>query len=79
MFTITGFADELDRDFEVQMDYWRKMGLSWFELRSAWGINVMDLSDEHISRIKAIIDRIGVKVSCIGSPIGKTFIEDEAS
>ena len=76
MFTITGFADELDKDFEVQMDYWRKMGLSWFELRSAWGINVMDLSDELISRIKAIIDRIGVKVSCIGSPIGKTFIED---
>ena len=76
MFTITGFADELDKDFEVQMKYWKQMGLSWFELRSAWGINVMDLTDEHIERIKAIIDPIGVKVSCIGSPIGKTFIED---
>lgn len=76
MFTITGFADELDNDFEVQMKYWRQMGLSWFELRSAWGTNVMSLTDEQISRIKAVIDPIGVRVSCIGSPIGKTFIED---
>lgn len=76
MFTITGFADELDKDFEVQMKYWKKMGLSWFELRSAWGVNVMDLTDDQIRRIKDIIDPIGVKVSCIGSPIGKTYIED---
>jgi len=76
MFTITGFADELDNDFEVQMKYWKQMGISWFELRSAWGTNVMSLTDEQISRIKAIIDPIGVRVSCIGSPIGKTFIED---
>lgn len=76
MFTITGFADELDKDFEIQMKYWKKMGLSWFELRSAWGVNVMDLTDEQIQRIKDIIDPIGVRVSCIGSPIGKTYIED---
>jgi len=76
MFTITGFADELDNDFEVQMKHWKKMGLSWFELRSAWGTNVMSLTDEQIARIKGLIDSIGVRVSCIGSPIGKTFIED---
>lgn len=76
MFTITGFADELDKDFEVQMKYWKQMGLSWFELRSAWGVNVMDLDDDQVGRIKAIIDPLGIRVSCIGSPIGKTFIED---
>ncbi len=76
MFTITGFADELGQDFETQMSFWKQMGLSWFDLRSAWGANVLSLTDEQVQRIKDIIDPIGVKVSCIGSPIGKTYIED---
>ena len=79
MFHISGFADELDRDFEKQMSIWHDMGLKYFELRSAWGINVMELSDDHIKKIKDISSRYGIKVSCIGSPIGKTYIEDDFS
>ena len=29
MFTITGFADELGNDFEMQMQVWKQMNLSW--------------------------------------------------
>ncbi len=76
MFTITGFADELCNDFEEQMRIWSEMGLKYFELRSAWGTNVMKLTDDMIAKIKEVIDGYGIKVSCIGSPIGKTFIED---
>lgn len=79
MFHISGFADELDRDFEKQMSIWHDMGLKYFELRSAWGINVMQLSDEQIQKIKDISSSYGIKVSCIGSPIGKTYIEDDFS
>ena len=79
MFHISGFADELDRDFDKQMSTWHDMGLKYFELRSAWGINVMQLSDEQIKKIKDISDSYGIKVSCIGSPIGKTYIEDDFS
>lgn len=75
MFRITGFADELGPDFEFQMQLWRKMGLSWFELRSAWGKNVMELDDSQIEKVKEISERYSVKVSCIGSPIGKSYIE----
>ncbi len=76
MFTLTGFADELGPDFEMQMRIWNEMKISYFELRSAWGTNVMLLSDEQIYKIKEIADSYGIKVSCIGSPIGKTYIED---
>ncbi|MCQ2412696.1 MAG: sugar phosphate isomerase/epimerase [Sphaerochaetaceae bacterium] len=76
MFTITGFADELGPDFESQMKVWSEMGLKYFELRSAWGTNVMLLTDEQVYKVKEIADRYGIKVSCIGSPIGKTNIED---
>ena len=76
MFTLTGFADELGPDFETQMKIWKEMGLSYFELRSAWGINVLKLSDEQVYKVKEIADAYNVKLSCVGSPIGKTFIQD---
>lgn len=79
MFTITGFSDELGSDFETQMKIWREMKLSWFELRSAWGTNVLQLADEQIAEIKRISAKYNAKVSCIGSPIAKTFIEDDVS
>ena len=76
MFTITGFADELCSDFEKQMKLWHEMQIDWLELRSAWGVNVMDLTDKQLEEIKNISSAAGVRVSCIGSPIGKTYIED---
>lgn len=76
MFHISGFADELGDDFLDQMRFWKAMGLSWFELRSAWKVNVLDLSDDQVHEIKRIIDGEGIRVSCIGSPLGKTNIED---
>ncbi len=79
MFTITGFADELGPDFETQMKLWKEMNLSYFELRSAWGVNVLQLSQEQLERIKEISGNLGIKVSCIGSPIGKTYIEEPLS
>lgn len=75
MFTITGFADELGPDFETQMKIWNEMGLKYFELRAAWGTNVMDLTDEQVYKIKGIADGYGIKVSCIGSPIGKSYLD----
>lgn len=76
MFTLSGFADELGPDFSANIRWWKRMGLSFVDIRSAWGINVLRLSPQHVSDIKTILDAHKVKVSCIGSPIGKTYIED---
>lgn len=79
MFFLSGFADEICEDFHEQMRVWKSLDLKYFELRSAWGINVMQLTDIQLQEIKKLIDSINVSVACIGSPIGKSNIEDDFS
>ncbi|MCZ8513271.1 sugar phosphate isomerase/epimerase [Paenibacillus filicis] len=76
MVTLTGFADEISPDLEVQLDVLASEGISHLELRGVWGKNVLELSDEEIDRVKARLDERGFKVSSIGSPIGKIKITD---
>lgn len=79
MFVLSGFADEICDDFREQMRVWKSMGLKYFELRSAWGVNIIQLTDNQLEEIKRIIDSIDISVACIGSPIGKSNIEDDFS
>lgn len=79
MWTLSGFADEIDPDFETQCAHLNSLQVEWLELRSAWGVNVLDLDDKQRAEAKRILDEHGIKVSSIGSPIGKIgIIEDFA-
>jgi sugar phosphate isomerase/epimerase len=40
-----------------------------------WGKNVLDLSREELDQVKAEIDRRGIGISALGSPIGKAPID----
>ena len=77
MWTLSGFADEIDDDFEKQCAVLNRLGISHIELRSAWGVNVLDLTDEQVGRAREILRRHDVAVSSIGSPIGKIAIIDD--
>lgn len=76
MFTLSGFGDEIAPDLEAQLDLMQSEGVNHLELRGVWGKNVLDLSDEETARVKSILDRRGVGVSAIGSPIGKIGIDE---
>ncbi len=76
MWTLTGFADEISPDLDVQLETLAAEGIRYLELRGVWGKNVLKLSDEEVARVKAELDRRGVRVSSIGSPIGKIQITD---
>ncbi|WP_129658827.1 sugar phosphate isomerase/epimerase family protein [Rothia uropygialis] len=76
MWTLSGFADEISPDFETQCAHARSLGLEYIEFRSAWDTNVLDLDDQQLERAVEILDRHGLKVSSIGSPIGKIGIHD---
>ncbi|MFF0341372.1 sugar phosphate isomerase/epimerase family protein [Kribbella sp. NPDC004875] len=76
MWTLSGFADEIDKDFETQLQVLGKLGVRNVEFRSAWGVNVLDLTDEQLTEVKTLLDRHGVAVSALGSPIGKIGIND---
>ncbi|HHX64223.1 MAG TPA: sugar phosphate isomerase/epimerase [Chloroflexi bacterium] len=76
MFILSGFADEISDDLNTQIDVLNKLNVSHLELRGVWGKNVLTLSDDEIETVRQSLTERGIKVSAIGSPIGKIDIED---
>ncbi len=75
---ISGFADEIDPQLDVQLKVVKDLGMDHICLRAADGKGVAEYSvDEIASSIKPRLDAAGVKVSSLGSPIGKINIDDE--
>ena len=76
---LSGFSDEIAPDFDTQLRVIRELGLNHIELRSADGVNISDLTDDKLQEIKSKLKNAGVRVSSIGSPIGKTAITEDFS
>ncbi|UOF89489.1 sugar phosphate isomerase/epimerase [Fodinisporobacter ferrooxydans] len=77
MVILTGFADEISPDLKVQLDILESERIKHIEFRGAWGKNVLKLSDEELQQVKAEMDRRGIQMSSVGSPIGKIKITDD--
>jgi sugar phosphate isomerase/epimerase len=77
MWTLSGFSDEISPDLEQQCALVRRLGMTHLEFRSAWETNVLDLDSDQLTAARAILDRHGLSVSSIGSPIGKIFIDED--
>lgn len=77
MWTLSGFADEISPDLETQCVVATELGLRFVELRSAWDTNVLDLDDEQLLRAERLLGRYDLRVSSIGSPIGKIFVDED--
>ncbi len=75
---ISGFADEISSDFDAQLKTVTELGMKYISLRSADGKGIADYTVEEVrERLVPRLDAAGVKVSSIGSPIGKVGIADE--
>ena len=74
---ISGFADEIDGSFDVQLSVLQELGQKYLELRGADGVGVADFTMEKAAQLKEKLDAAGIGVSAIGSPIGKIGIDDE--
>jgi sugar phosphate isomerase/epimerase len=77
VWTLSGFADEISPDLETQCVVATELGLRFVELRSAWDTNVLDLDDEQLDRVERLLDRYDLRVSSIGSPIGKISVDED--
>jgi sugar phosphate isomerase/epimerase len=77
MWTLSGFADEIDPDLKTQCATLNDLGITHVEFRSAWGTNVLDLTDEQIEETAAVLAAHDLRVSSIGSPLGKINIDDD--
>lgn len=76
---LSGFADEIDTDFDIQLKVLRECNISYMDLRSAYGINISEYSLEDAKKLKLKLDQNHIKVSSIGSPIGKISITEDFS
>jgi sugar phosphate isomerase/epimerase len=74
---LSGFADEIDSSIIKQFAVLNKIGISYFEPRGVDGKNISELTDEEVSGLKENMKKYGIKVSSIGSPIGKIFISED--
>ncbi|WP_447924472.1 sugar phosphate isomerase/epimerase family protein [Georgenia muralis] len=77
MWTLSGFSDEISPDLEEQAALVTTLGMTHLEFRSAWGTNVLDLDADQLDRARRILDEHGLRVSSIGSPLGKIFIDED--
>ena len=74
-FILSGFADEISQDLSEQLAVLAAEDITHLELRSVWSANVADLSDAQVARLRQELDGAGVRVSAIGSPVGKIAVD----
>jgi sugar phosphate isomerase/epimerase len=71
---LSGFGDEIDDDPRVQLAVLEALGARNIEVRSAWGVNIVELDEERLGELKKLVDAAGFGVSAIASPIGKVDV-----
>jgi sugar phosphate isomerase/epimerase len=69
--TLSGFGDEIDADPVVQLSVLQALGARFIEVRSAWGTNVVSLTDEQLVALARLVAERGMGVSAVASPLGK--------
>ncbi len=74
---MSGFADEIDPDMNKQIEVLKECGISYVELRSAYNKNISEYTLQEAQELKRKLDEAGIKVSAIGSPIGKISITED--
>ena len=76
-FTLTGFSDEISEKITEQFEHLNKLGIEYFEPRGIDGKNISELTCDDVKTLKENMQKYGIKVSSIGSPIGKIGIKDD--
>lgn len=76
---ISGFSDEIHPSVDTQFQVLKKLGITYFEPRGIDGKNISELSDEEVETLREKLAEYGIKVSSIGSPIGKVNLKEPFS
>ncbi|HEY5224646.1 MAG TPA: sugar phosphate isomerase/epimerase family protein [Microbacteriaceae bacterium] len=76
--TLSGFADEIDPDPRIQLAVLQALGARHIEVRSAWGVNVVDLDDDQLEALRALLAEQQMAASAVASPIGKVDVALDA-
>lgn len=72
---ISAFADEYADSAEEQLQALKQFGIGHIEVRHLNGKNLSVLSRKEVNDAKKAFDNLGIKVSAIGSPLGKIKLD----
>jgi Sugar phosphate isomerases/epimerases len=76
-FELTGFADEIDANFQTQLTGLNSLGIRHIEVRGVNGKNISKLTSQEVHEMRKQLVENGIRVSSIGSPIGKISITSD--
>ncbi|HUU16950.1 MAG TPA: sugar phosphate isomerase/epimerase family protein [Sedimentisphaerales bacterium] len=76
MAKLSAFADEVTENFLKQVKYLAGERVGYIEPRFINKKNIMDLTKNELNEAKKMIQDHGLKVSAIGSPIGKVKLDE---
>ncbi|MBW7988463.1 MAG: sugar phosphate isomerase/epimerase [Planctomycetes bacterium] len=76
MAKLSAFADEVTDSFLEQVKYLAGEKVGYIEPRFVDKKNLMDLTKNELNEVKNMIQDHGLKVSAIGSPIGKVKLDE---
>ena len=76
-YILSAFADEVSPVFDEQLEYLKSRNIEYIEPRNIDGTNVSSIDNEQLKTAKAKLDKFGIGVSSIGSPIGKISVTDD--
>lgn len=74
--TLSAFGDEIALDLDEQLSLLSELRVPGLDLRAAWGVNVLQLTDEQARRARNACDAVGIQVHALGSPVGKSPLAD---
>lgn len=78
-FLISAFADEYSENFAEQCKAMNDFGINYIEIRGVNGKNVSVLTSGEVAEAKKVLNDHNLKVSSIGSPIGKIRLDGDLS
>lgn len=74
---LSGFADEIDMDLGKQIEVLKKLNMQYVEMRGVNGKGLVEYPMDQVKEIKRQLDASGIRLSSVGSPIGKIQITDD--
>ncbi len=76
-YILSAFADEYDPSIDKQIEGLLANDVHFIEIRGVDGTNISDITLEKAAEVRAKFDKNGIKLSSIGSPIGKIKLADD--
>lgn len=70
-YILSAFADEYSDSLTEQCSALNNFGIGYMEIRGVNGKNISLLTPQEVKQVKQVLNDFGIKVSSVGSPVGK--------